>query len=259
MNKKIEKVKVFPDCYDQAGWDKLPPGGILEREIRLSSIEDADARRLVQRVLEEIGAPADFGVFKLILDFGENPRKVYDDPDQPSDPLGCYFEKPDGQLNIVLFIRPIIDCATKLNCSPKSLGIIVFLHEFAHLAHLGLSHNKQRNKPFRGLISPKDAHWVELVAQLVAWKAIQDDSALSELFESDSQSYPDDSQYRTWEKFRKCAMEEFREYLAALRAGKSCFSSPFFNEHRGIFGCAPGEQIGGSYNRMTEIPDDLEL
>lgn len=153
----------------------------------------------------------------LTLDFRQDARQFWvASSDRLVDSLGaCRCAGPDSH-QIVLFMHAIAQAAEQLGQGAQvhELGALVFLHEFAHVIHLG-------EMDTEGLFNPdapkpwnrKD--WVELVAQLFTWSAIKNDAKLAALFEKLTDTLP--SEYQTWRTLRECPLEEFRTYLWLLR------------------------------------------
>lgn len=172
----------------------------------------------------------------LTLDFREDARQFWTaTPENVVDPLGaCLYAGPDSP-HIVLFMHAIAQAAEQLGqrAQVHELGQLVFLHEFAHVIHLGQADTD-------GLLNPAAPppwtrqDWVELVAQLFTWSAINDDAKLAALFEQLTDMLP--PEYRTWRTLRDCSLEDFRAYLWLLRrsgAGKNGlnFQEWFCAEH----------------------------
>ena len=159
----------------------------------------------------------------LTLDFRVDARQYWEPtPGNVVDPLGaCLYTWPDSP-QIVLFLHAIARAAETLErpYHVHELGQLVFLHEFAHLIHLG-------RKDTDGLKNPaapppwNRRDWVELVAQLFTWSAIKDDAKLAALFEAWTDISP--LAYQTWRTLKDCSLEDFRAFLWLLRrngAGK---------------------------------------
>ncbi len=172
----------------------------------------------------------------LTMDFRQDARQFWAaSSDNVVDPLGaCLHAGPDSP-HIVLFMHTIAQAAEQLGqrAQVHELGQMVFLHEFAHVIHLGRADTD-------GLLNPAAPppwtrqDWVELVAQFFTWSAIKDDARLAALFEKLTDLLP--PEYRTWRTMRDCSMEEFRAYLWLLRrdgAGKRgvAFQEWFCAEH----------------------------
>ncbi|MEQ2006560.1 MAG: hypothetical protein ABMA26_07170 [Limisphaerales bacterium] len=172
----------------------------------------------------------------LTLDFRVDARQYWEPTsDNVVDPLGaCLYAGPDSP-QIVLFLHAIARAAEELErpYHVHELGQLVFLHEFAHLVHLGRS-------DLDGLLNPAAPEpwsrqdWVELVSQLFTWSAIKDDAKLAALFEKLTDISP--PAYQTWRTLTDCSLEDFRAYLWLLRrngAGKNglAFQEWFCAEH----------------------------
>ena len=172
----------------------------------------------------------------LTLDFREDARQFWAaSSDNIVDPLGaCLYAGPDSP-HIVLFMHTIAQAAEQLGqrAQVHELGQMVFLHEFAHVIHLGRADTD-------GLLNPAAPppwtrqDWVELVAQFFTWSAIKDDGRLAALFEKLTDLLP--PEYRTWRTLRDCSLEDLRAYLWLLRrngAGKRgvAFQEWFCAEH----------------------------
>ncbi len=172
----------------------------------------------------------------LTLDFRVDARKVWaSSPDNVVDPLGaCLYAGPDSP-HIVLFMHAIAEAAEQLGQRSQvhKLGQLVFLHEFAHVIHLGRADTD-------GLLHQAAPppwtrqDWVELVAQLFTWSAIKDDAKLADLFEKLTDMLP--PEYRIWRTLRDCSLEDFRAYLWLLRRNGAtkrgvAFQEWFLTEH----------------------------
>lgn len=166
----------------------------------------------------------------LTLDFRQDARQFWAaTPDNVVDPLGaCLHAGPDSP-HIVLFMHTIAQAAEQLGqrAQVHELGQMVFLHEFAHVIHLGRADTD-------GLLNPAAPHpwsrqdWVELVAQLFTWSAIKDDAKLAALFEKLTDLLP--PEYRTWRTLRDCSLEDLRAYLWLLRRNGATKHGAAFQE-----------------------------
>ncbi|MCD6100649.1 MAG: hypothetical protein J7K33_08735 [Candidatus Marinimicrobia bacterium] len=126
------------------------------------------------------------------------------------DYLGVFFWDSKREAPHILFrIIRIADCAKQLNFNFWDLLDLVFIHEFAHCVHLV-------GRDADGTVFPpcNDEKLIELVAQIVTWKVVQN-TRLKDTFEKLSKHQP--KEYQTWEYIKDCSMEEFRALLINMR------------------------------------------